>query len=416
MGCLMKKIRFHLDKPNQNESAVLLFYSCTDKRMRYSTQLNVSTSKWDKKKMRVNARSAEDRKANTQLDYLENVANAILLSFQKESSPVKHDEFKLRLDQELGRKDFEHRDKFEALRYILTYYTKNPHRHATTPCRWFTEYAKTKKTCYFEDIDYLYLKGFHEWLVANTNVASSNTITTYFAFIKTPLAQAFKEGLHDSQRYKTYSVGIPKTESIYLTESEIERFQQLPLPLGSTQDLVRDIFVIGAFTGLRVSDYTSIKLSNVKTIEGIDMLHIKQKKTKQDVYIPMRPTVMKLLEKYNYEIPSISTRAINKNLKMIAALTGLNDEVEILSGNGIKVGPKHKFVSSHTARRSFATNAYLAGVPMLAIMKITGHRTQTSFMRYICADSLTNAIHIADHGFFKDFRDRASNILSIKRA
>ncbi len=34
--------------------------------------------------------------------------------------------------------------------------------------------------------------------------------------------------------------------------------------------------------------------------------------------------------------------------------------------------PKYKLISTHTARRSFATNAYLSGIPAISIMKFTG--------------------------------------------
>jgi integrase len=40
-------------------------------------------------------------------------------------------------------------------------------------------------------------------------------------------------------------------------------------------------------------------------------------------------------------------------------------------------------LSTHTARRSFATNLFLSGFPAISIMKITGHTTEKSFMKYI---------------------------------
>ena len=45
--------------------------------------------------------------------------------------------------------------------------------------------------------------------------------------------------------------------------------------------------------------------------------------------------------------------------------------------------PKWKLAGSHTARRSFTANAYLSGVPTISIMKMTGHKTESSFMKYI---------------------------------
>ena len=40
-------------------------------------------------------------------------------------------------------------------------------------------------------------------------------------------------------------------------------------------------------------------------------------------------------------------------------------------------------MKTHTARRSGATNMYLAGIPTIAIMKVTGHKTEREFMKYI---------------------------------
>lgn len=37
----------------------------------------------------------------------------------------------------------------------------------------------------------------------------------------------------------------------------------------------------------------------------------------------------------------------------------------------------------HTARRSFATNMYKSGIPSITLMKITGHLTESSFLKYI---------------------------------
>lgn len=413
----MRKVRFNLDKPRALSSYVLLSYSCTDRRLRYSTRIECNPEKWDKKKMRLKGRGSEERKLNAELDYIERAANAILLDFQKESKPIKAQQLRDRLDVELGRKDFDDRDQFEALRYILTYYQNDERPHVSAACQRIVEFIQANfKSLRFDDVDYRFMKEFHAFLLETSSIKSANTVLLYLSVIKVPMGQAFKEGLHNNQHYKSYNVPKPKAEAVYLNEVELEAISRLPYEVGSQADLVRDIFLIGAYTGLRVSDYINIKLSNAKTIENVNVLHIKQKKTKQDVYIPMRPFLVKLLKKYDFTIPKISVRSINKYLKSIAKDAGIDSEVELVKGAGVECGPKYKFISSHTARRSFATNAYLAGVPALAIMKITGHQTQTSFMGYICADSLTNAIHIADHGFFKDFRDRADNIVSIRKA
>ena len=63
--------------------------------------------------------------------------------------------------------------------------------------------------------------------------------------------------------------------------------------------------------------------------------------------------------------------------------------------------PKYKFVSSHTARRSFCTNAFKAGMPIQDIMAISGHKSERVFLNYVKVQKVENAKRIAKHEFFR---------------
>ena len=52
-------------------------------------------------------------------------------------------------------------------------------------------------------------------------------------------------------------------------------------------------------------------------------------------------------------------------------------------------------IGMHTARRAFATNMYKRGVPSIAIMQITGHTTESNFLKYIKVTAEQNAMMIA---------------------
>ena len=58
---------------------------------------------------------------------------------------------------------------------------------------------------------------------------------------------------------------------------------------------------------------------------------------------------------------------------------------------------KTRQMKTHTARRSGATNMYLAGIPTIAIMKITGHR---EFMKYIKITEEQTALELMSHPYF----------------
>ena len=56
---------------------------------------------------------------------------------------------------------------------------------------------------------------------------------------------------------------------------------------------------------------------------------------------------------------------------------------EIKGGKKITIiKPKYEFISSHSARRTMATNEYKAGdLEISEIMAITGHKTEKSFYK-----------------------------------
>ena len=198
-------------------------------------------------------------------------------------------------------------------------------------------------------------------------------------------------------RHKKFFVTREDAENVYLTEIELLQLYHCILdnPIMEQQ---RDLFIIGAFTGLRLSDFSSIKLENIVEIEG--QLFIKKitKKTKALVIIPCNPVVIEILKKYegkkNNVPDAVSDQYFNRLLKDACKIAGLN-EVGRLST--IPEQELYKCVSSHTARRSMATNYYLQGFPTIDLMKITGHTTERSFMKYIKMSKLDAAKRLSEH-------------------
>jgi integrase len=78
---------------------------------------------------------------------------------------------------------------------------------------------------------------------------------------------------------------------------------------------------------------------------------------------------------------------MNSYLKEIGQLAELNEGILITKVKGNekieKVYKKWELLSSHVARRSFSSNLFIQGFPPINIMKITGHKTEKAFMRYI---------------------------------
>jgi integrase len=271
------------------------------------------------------------------------------------------------------------------------------------------------KTLSFGKIDIDFYNDFIDYLTKPTTVKtkagktvskaglSKNTIGTRIKILKTFMAAANDRGIIVPSDYTKKSFKKPSEEtfSIYLTESELmQMYNKSGLPL--YLERVRDLFLIGCYTGLRFSDLSRLKKENITT-DGT--INIKAEKTEKTVVVPIHPIVRQIFEKYNYHLPKIpANQNFNDYIKMVAERSKINELVTIERSKGIFVvgqtAEKHNFVTSHTARRSFATNAFLMDMPSISIMKITGHKTESAFMKYIKMSAKDNAIKMQSHKFF----------------
>jgi integrase len=123
------------------------------------------------------------------------------------------------------------------------------------------------------------------------------------------------------------------------------------------------------------------------------------------VIVPLKGYVKEILKKYDGIPPqAISNQKMNEYLKELGEMAELKEDVVISLTKGGKRQTenfkKFELITTHTARRSFATNAYLQNVPTISIMKITGHRTEKSFLKYIKISQEDNANKLINHPFF----------------
>ncbi|WP_449039451.1 site-specific integrase [Parabacteroides goldsteinii] len=168
-----------------------------------------------------------------------------------------------------------------------------------------------------------------------------------------------------------------------------------------SEEIVRDLFIIACMTALRFSDFSRLKEENF-----IDnQIQIKTQKTGTLVIIPQSKYVRALLRKYNYQLPKCPCiQHFNKVIKNVCKKAGIIAKVPYERTVGLdrisEMVEKWKRIGSHSGRRSAATNMFLAGIPALRIMKITGHKTEEAFMRYIGLSKEENAAVLAGNMFF----------------
>jgi integrase len=194
-------------------------------------------------------------------------------------------------------------------------------------------------------------------------------------------------------------------DNCYLDEAELQALADLDLADNPHLDRVRDQFLLLAWTGCRYSDLGKLTRKYIVNEDGYDCFKLEQQKTGAKVVIPILPPIVPILEKYDYQPPRpISNQRFNDYIKIVAKMAGLDDEVavshtqqqkgEFVPGRVETRRAKWQAVTAHSARRSFATNMYKRGFPTLAIMAITGHKTEKSFLTYIKVSEAENAMMV----------------------
>lgn len=286
----------------------------------------------------------------------------------------------------------------------------------------FDEYQKGKKVnLNFEHITIDFYDEFVKYFTKKGY--SINTIGRHVKNLKSIMRCAREESLHNNTEIdrKKFKVLKTQVDNIYLTELEIFKIRNFDFSKLSPDklmilqkneitnishlDLTRDIFLIGCYTAQRFSDFSKIRPAHIKTMDnGLKVIDLIQQKTGERVIIPIRPELDEILKKYNYQVPKTFEQKINERIKVIGELAGITETVIVEENKGgFKVKkdvPKNELIKTHTARRTGCTLMYLAGIPSIDIMKISGHKSEREFLNYIKVGKEETAQNISKHPYF----------------
>lgn len=259
------------------------------------------------------------------------------------------------------------------------------------------------KVASWKGMGYDYYLDLTTYLQTIKNLKGS-TIDKVIKNLKVFLSQAdVQDNLEVNQDFKKTISGkslfskISKDEAehVYLNETEIEQITHADMGDKRLTE-IRDLFLVGCWTGLRISDLSRLEIGNINN----GLLTIKTQKTRQGVVVPVTEELQRILDKYPDRLPKIPTdQHYNRELKKVCKEAGINDMImaEVKRGTltVIAPAPKYELITSHTARRSFATNLYRRGIPSTQLMFLTGHKTEDAFLKYIKVSKEDNARDVA---------------------
>lgn len=189
-----------------------------------------------------------------------------------------------------------------------------------------------------------------------------------------------------------YHFKIGKIETYSFRSKKVLKLRKNKI---ETLEKVRDMFVLGCNLGQRYSDLVRISPENFKN----GHFSIVQQKTGNKCFVPINSLSIDsritwaILEKYNYHAPySGDINNYNGYLHELLYSIGEDFLEDVYIDNKIngvitrEVKKRYQLISSHSARRSFATINTLRNIPRNKILRATGHSSEGSFVRYICYD------------------------------
>lgn len=228
----------------------------------------------------------------------------------------------------------------------------------------------------------------------------------YIIKMQTMVRKASQYNYAVDNTYDEVEMKEEDTFAVFLSMNEITRiyyYKFIKQDKRKAKERIRDLFIVGCLTALRYSDYSTLTRDNFQ--EGYIVK--RTKKTNVTVKIPMHDYIKEIITKYGGDIPGgLCIQYFNKYLKVIMREIGLDDKITFSYTKGGQLHTvtreKWELISSHTARRSAATNMYLTGrMKTLEIMKLTGHRSEQNFFRYIRLTSDDTARAISGDMFFR---------------
>ena len=346
--------------------------------VRVSTGLKVNIANWDAIKERPKAKLEIDKKNISRLNKVESLINNDTIITLLTTDWLKNI---IDIANEKVKPD----DKFLFLNACTQYIqskelklAKNTLASYNRVFALLTEFIGNDRP-QIKDIDKTFMLNFESWLKTVKNV-SSNTAVQHTRFVIIILNDCVDNGLEVSKlrKYKEKPTKRDKREIVRLDRLELQKIkdlQDLPQHLENS----RKWFLVGCEVGQRANDLLSITPANISN----NRLRLRQQKTGKDVVIPLNSDTQDILKEFPKKCDIIT---LNRNIKTLCELAKIDSLVlkKVKEGNNeiLKEVPKYKAVSTHTMRRSYASNYYTV-IPTALILSVTKHATETQLIKYI---------------------------------
>ena len=364
----MANIRFNAETKKGNAYIFLVYYCAPSDRLKYSLREKVPPKDWDPKKGRVKAANPSATSINSLLSELITFIDRTRHEYKVRGERLTSSALRMALDKRL------YGDDLMLFHPYAVQWLENKKITAATAKSYRNMITKVNKL--FPHLTFDQVNGrWRDQLVKSMSENKQNYTHTILKRFKEVMAAAYIENIHTNKYFmnRSFVMATEKVENIYLTMDQINYIYNNLDQLTDSHRNAMIPFLIGCLTGQRYQTFTKLDKTMIVLKNDIKMISIITEKTKQRVTIPVSDKLESLL---NMDYKTITNQKLNEYIKAAAKSLNL---------------PHYEQIKTHTARRSFATNAVLAGIDISLIMKITGHTTEKEFRKYVKMDDILAA-------------------------
>ena len=389
------------------------------------TGLNINPNQWSSKKKEPKQTTPDNKNLSVQLNKLRVFIENSLNSVDEKGEVINSDWLQTKIDWHFKRITDTETRQSDLIQDLIDYIIESaPARRNGkgklglsvsrvkayhTLKNIFKAYEKKKRKHYkAKDIDSPFEKDFLSWLMKERGYKDSYALKI-IDNLKAVCNEAQTLGIETHPQLAKIGKGTPDKETpIYLTLNDLDKIRTCQLGKQYLNN-ARKWLLLGCLLGQRGGDLLTITESNfVKGIDGFEYIQIVQQKTGKVARLPLVGALSEVQAIRDEGLPKkISVQKLDQYIKEVCRLAGINDLVEhskvcmidkegnIIEKNdkgeypkeGVKrtiygTFPKYELISSHTCRRTFATNLY-GKLETVFIMQMTGHTKESTFLSYI---------------------------------
>jgi len=247
---------------------------------------------------------------------------------------------------------------------------------------------ETKKKIQLQDINKPFVDRFTNWLINKKNY-STNYAGKILDNLKTVCLDAEKLDIKVNPYTKQITGFREQNNDRFIVTLSFEELEQIRTAEIETKALknARNWLLLGCEIGQRASDLLKLTSDNLRYKGGSIYFDIEQQKTGKFVTVRViAPHVIDIVEN-NFPYP-ISQQKLNKHIKDVCELAKIEEMIKgkkydkKTARKKLDFYPKYDLITSHTFRRSFATN-YYKKIPTPVLIGITGHSKESMFLEYI---------------------------------